>query len=57
MSGIGREVLPDVQEWAGGPPKFPGVFERPSRMSGNCREALPDVREWSAGPLGCLGVV
>ena len=54
MPGSGREALPDVREWSGGPlgcPEgplgCPGVVRRPSRMSGSSREALPNVREWS----------
>ena len=59
MSGSGREVLPDVQEWSGGPPGCLGVVGSPSKMSGSGREApqmsgsgqesLKDVREWSRG--------
>ena len=30
MSGSGREVRPDVREWSGGPPVYPGVVGRPS---------------------------
>ena len=52
MSGRGRDVLPDVLEWSGGPPGCPGVVERPSpvfgrpsRMSGSSRETLTEVRE------------
>ena len=47
MSGSGRETLPDVQEWSGGPPESSGVVAKLSRMSGSGREALPDVWEWS----------
>ena len=71
MFGIGREALPDVQEWSG---VFSGCLEavgRPSRMSGSDQEALPDVQEalsnvrecsegppgYSGGPLRCPGVV
>ena len=63
MSGSGRETLPYVQKWWGGPPEWPGVVGRPSwisrsgreppRMSGSGLDALPDVREWSRGPPGC----
>ena len=52
ISGSGREVLPDVWEWSGGPPGFLGVVRMPSQMSESGRvalsvvqEALPDVRE------------
>ena len=48
MSGSGREVLPDVQEWSrilpdvrecsGGPPVCPVVVGRSSRMSESGRE-------------------
>ena len=44
MSGSDREALPDVREWLGGPPGYPGVVGRLSRMSGWGREALLDVR-------------
>ena len=54
MSGSGREALPDVQEWSGGPNGCSGVVGRPSRlvgmpfrMSGSGREALLNVQEWS----------
>ena len=40
MSGSGREALPDVREWSGGPPGCPGVVGRPTRMSGSGREAI-----------------
>ena len=33
MSGSGREAVPDVREWSGGPRGFKGVVERHSRMS------------------------
>ena len=52
MSGSGREALPDVREWSGGPPGCLGVVGRTSRMSGSSREVLPDVREWLGGPPG-----
>ena len=55
MSGNGREVLPDVREWSGGPQVCPGVVGRPyrmtqmvgrlSRMSWSGQEALLDIRE------------
>ena len=55
MSGSGREALPDVREWSGGPLGCPvvvggpsrmsGMVGRPFRMSGCCREYLQDVRE------------
>ena len=71
MSGSGREALPNVREWSGGPPRCPGVVVKPSRMSGrpvrmsgSGREAIPDaqetisdIREWLVGPPGCPGVV
>ena len=41
----GREVLPNIREYSGGPPGFLGVVGRPSQMSGSGREALPDVRD------------
>ena len=46
MSESGWEVLPDFQQWSGGPPGCPGVVGMPSQMSGSGREALSDVREW-----------
>ena len=64
MSKSGREVLPDVQEWSGGPPGCLGMVRRPSEMSGSCRDAvtdvresLPVVREWLGDHPSCLGVV
>ena len=57
MSGSGREALPDVREWSGGPPRCPVVVESHSWMFAICREALPDVRKWTRGPLGCPVVV
>ena len=50
MSGTGREILPDVMEWSGGPSGCPRVVGRPSRISGSGREAFLDVREWSGSP-------
>ena len=50
MSGSGREVLPEVQEWTGGLPGFQGVVGRSSRKSGSSREVLPEVQEQSGGP-------
>ena len=62
MSGSGRETLPDVWEWSGGPsgcprvvggpPRYPGVVGKPFRMSGSGQEALPDIREWLGVPPG-----
>ena len=52
MSGSGLEALKDVCEWSGGPPRYPGVFGRPSRIPGSGREAFLDVREWLGGPPG-----
>ena len=34
MSRSGREALPDIQAWLGGPPKCMGVVGWPSRRSG-----------------------
>ena len=45
MSGNGRDDLPDIRAWLGGPPGYPEVVERPSRMSGSGGETLPDVPE------------
>ena len=47
MSLSGRESIPDVQEWSGGPPGSPGAVGSLSQMSGNGREALPVFRERS----------
>ena len=33
MSWSGREALPDVRKWSGCPTGYPGVVERPFRMS------------------------
>ena len=52
MSKSGREALPNVREWSGGPPECPGMIGRPSLMSGSGRESLPNVLEWSGGPPG-----
>ena len=57
MSGGGREALPYVRGWSGGPPKCPGVVRRPAQMSGGGRKTLPYVREWSGDHPGCLKVV
>ena len=57
MSGSGRESLPDVREWSGGPIRSPGMVGGPYQMSGSGRESLPDVREWSGGPSRWPGVV
>ena len=42
MSESGRDALPNVREWLGGPPKCLGVFGNPSQMSGSGRETIPD---------------
>ena len=65
MTGSGSVFLGDVQEWSGGlrnirecsggPPGYPGVFGRPSRMSGCGRETLGDVREALPVVHDCLG--
>ena len=39
MSDSGREALPDVRDWLGGPP----MSVKPARMLGSRREALWDV--------------
>ena len=57
MFGSGREALPDVWEWSGGPPRCSGVVGRPSQMSGSGRESLPKVQKWSEDPPECPGVV
>ena len=64
MSGSGREALPDVREWLGGPSGCPEVIGRHSRMSGSGWEdlpgdqkAFPEVWEWSGDPPGSPGVV
>ena len=63
MSGSGRESLPDVWLWSGGPSKWPGVVGgpsgcpavvgRPSRLSGSGRKTLPDV--WEPSQLSGIG--
>ena len=45
MSGSGLEILLDVREWLGGPPKCLVVLGKPSRMSENGQDALQDVKE------------
>ena len=64
MSGSGREALPDVRAWLGGPPECLGVSVKPSRIFESDQKVLPDGRdallniwEWSSGPPGCPGVV
>ena len=64
ISESGREVLPDVREWSGGPPRCLGMVRMPSQMSESGRvallvvqKALPDVREWSRGPSECQRVI
>ena len=47
MTGSGREALPDVRKWLGGPAECPGVVGSLSRMSESGRETLPNVRECS----------
>ena len=37
MSASGREALPDVWEWSGGPRRFATVVEWPSQMFGSGR--------------------
>ena len=57
MSASGRNALPDVRVWSGGPPGCSEEFGRPSRVSGSGLEALTNVRERTGGPPGCPGVV
>ena len=45
MYGCGREALPHILEWSGGPPGCPGVVGRPSRLSGSGRKSLTGGRE------------
>ena len=52
MFGGGREALPYVREWSGGPPGCPIVVVRPSRLSVCGREALLDVQECLGGLTG-----
>ena len=64
-SGRGQEILQEVQEGlggpprgAGGPPEGSGEVGRPFQNFGRGREALPEVWEGSGGPpkgLGWLG--
>ena len=44
MTMCDREVLPEVREWSGGPPRYTGVVGRSSSKSGSSREDLPDIR-------------
>ena len=37
MYGSDRDALPYVWKLSGGPPEFPGVVGRPSRLTGSCR--------------------
>ena len=57
MSGIVRDVLPNVRQWSCGAPGCQGVVGRPSRIFGIGREALLVVLEWSGGPRRFAGVV
>ena len=52
MFGSGRQALPYVREWSGGPPGCPGMVGMPSRMSGSGQEAFSDFRDWSGGLRG-----
>ena len=45
MTRSGRNALPNVREWSGGPPGCPVVVGMPSRISGTGQEALPDASE------------
>ena len=57
ISSNGRETVPDVREWSGGPCECMLVVGRPSRKSGSGRETLSDVRDCLGDPTGCPGVV
>ena len=57
MSESGREALPDIRKWSGGPPGCPEVVERPFHMFGSGRESLQDFQVCLGGSPGCLGVV
>ena len=50
MSGSGREALPNIREWSGGPPGCPGVVGKPSRMSAIGWEPYIEVRDCSGDP-------
>ena len=62
MSGIGREILPEVQNWSetfpevrnwsGYPPRLTEVVGRPSRRSGNGRVTLPEFWNFSGDTPG-----
>ena len=64
-AGSGQETLPEGwdeailggQEWSAGPPRRPGVVERPSRRARSGNEALLEYREWLGCPPGVPGVV
>ena len=45
------------RDGSGGPPKGPGVVERPCRKAGKDLEAIPEGREGSGGPPGRPGGV
>ena len=53
----GREALPNVHEWLGGLPGYPGVVEMPCRMSEKASQPLPDIREVLLTTPGHPGVV
>ena len=57
MSRSGREALPNVREWSGGPPGCPGLVGRPNWMSVSGLEANAEVWEWSGGHPGCPAVI
>ena len=52
ISWSGREALPDVRQWSGDTPEYPGVVGRLSWISNSGWETMPDVREWSKGHPG-----
>ena len=66
MFGSGREALPDVREWSGGPREFTGVVGRPTRITSSGRrpsrisrsgwKTHQDVQEWSECPPRSPGV-
>ena len=47
--GSGREAIPDVREWSGGPPEIRECLP----ITPGSPEAIPVAREWSRVPPGC----
>ena len=56
ISGSCREALPDVRQWSGTPPGYPGVVGRPPKCQGVVG-GPPRCSGVVGGSSGCLGVV